>query len=130
MTVHTREIAREEWGQFFDKISRHYLGRLVKVELLGADLGVRVVAQGLPLIGITAEHEAGGRVNILLVAGNLKEGHVTHAISDPRHVWIEQEINGSDNAIEILSNSDYAVIIELSAPQPGAQAPGRVAMAF
>lgn len=124
MTIHTREIAKDEWRQFFDNTSRHYVGREVKIELLGPDLGVHVVARKLPLMGITVEKSAGGSAEIEIIAGDLEKGNVTHVISSPQHVWIEQEINGGDNAIEIESAGGNAVIIELSAQKqdrPAAQ---------
>ena len=115
MTTHTREIAMDEWRFFFDNASRHYQGREVKIELLGPDLGVHVLSQRLPLMGITVEENpGGGGAEIQIMTGDPEKGNVTHVISAPRHVWIEQEINGGDNAIEIESAGN-AIIIELSA---------------
>jgi hypothetical protein len=119
MITRTREIAKDEWRLFFDNTSRHYLGREVKVELLGPDLGVHFVARKLPLIGITVEKGANGETEIEIIAGDLERGHVSHTVSSPEHVWIEQEINGGDNAIEIESAGGNAVVIELSASPQG-----------
>ena len=114
----TREIAKDEWRQFFDNSSRHYLGREVKIELIEPDLGVDLVVPKLPLIGITVKG-ASGDAEIEIIAGDPERGHVRHTISSPQHVWIEQEINGGDNAIEIEGADGNAVIIELSASQQG-----------
>ena len=109
----TREIARADWPHFLDSVSRHYQGREAKIEVLGPELGVHVIARGMPLMGITAEKGARGDLEIQVIAGDPNKGHVTHVIDAPEHVWVEQEMNGGDNALEIASSEGNAVIVEL-----------------
>jgi hypothetical protein len=64
-----REIPRDEWAGFLDSFSRQHEGWLVSLEVLGAEIGAQVEAQGLPLEGITAELKGGNEDAVTIILG-------------------------------------------------------------
>ena len=49
----SRSIPRNEWGTFFDVVSKGLTGKRVEVEAASLELGDQIVAEWLPLLGIT-----------------------------------------------------------------------------
>lgn len=98
-----REIPRDEWIEFFDGFSRQHEGWLAAVEVFGADIGAQVEARELPFAGITAEFKGSGENMISLLLGEEAEDHVTHTISRPTHVRLEQTAEGANAALQIES---------------------------
>jgi hypothetical protein len=108
-----REIPREEWTGFMDSFSRQHEGWLVTVEVMGREIGAQVEAEGKPLEGITAELKDGGDALISITVGMTPEEHVTHNITGPTHVRIEQSENGADMALQIESSDGEATLVRL-----------------
>jgi hypothetical protein len=48
-----REVPKEGWRAFFDLMSKALLGKRAEVEVASLDLGDQIVAEWVPLIGIT-----------------------------------------------------------------------------
>jgi hypothetical protein len=108
-----REIPREEWAEFLDSFSRQHEGWLVTVEVLGEEIGAQVEAKGKPLEGITAELKGGGDDSITITMGLAPAEHVTHNITAPTHVRIEQAENGADMALQIESAEGATTLVRL-----------------
>src|SRR5215217_1108208 len=98
-----REVPRAEWVNYLDGFSRQHEGWLVTVEVLGAEIGAQVEAQELPLEGITAGSKAGGEGVITIILGGGPRERVTHSITRPAHVRVEQTESGADMALQIES---------------------------
>lgn len=105
----TREVARPEWREFFDDFSRQHQGWLVTMEMLGPDLGDMVEARQLPLEGIVVEPGGDGEMAIEVIAGDRPDSHISHTVTQPQRVWLEQTAEGADEALEIESY-DQAVL--------------------
>jgi Family of unknown function (DUF5335) len=106
-----REIPRDEWVEFLDSFSRQHEGWLVTVEVLGSEIGAQVEAQELPLQGITAELKDGGEDAISVILGGGPTGHVTHSITGPTHVRIEQTEDGADMTLQIESGDGVTTLV-------------------
>src|SRR5882762_145619 len=48
-----RNLPREQWRGFFDRMSKPLLGKWAEIEVAALDLGDQIVAEWIPLIGIT-----------------------------------------------------------------------------
>ena len=48
-----RQLPRNEWRGFFDLMSKALLGKRAEIEVASLDLGDQIVAEWVPLIGIT-----------------------------------------------------------------------------
>ena len=99
----TREIPRNEWSAFFDSFSRLHQGWLVTIEALGGDIGAQVEARELPLQGVSADLKGENESVISIMAGSGPQHHVTHNISAPTKVMLQQNEEGADEALEIES---------------------------
>ena len=98
-----------------DGFSRQHEGWLVTVEVLGSEVGAQVEAQGLPLRGVTAELK-GGEDTISITIGGKDAERVTHTITRPTHVRIEQAENGADMALQIESADGVATLVRFRSP--------------
>ena len=96
----TREIPRDEWTSFFDRLSRMHLDEEIRVEVLRGDIGAQLEVTALPLDGITADLKA-GESSIAIAAGRTLDDHVTHIISDPVHVRVLEGPAGDAEVLEI-----------------------------
>lgn len=108
-----REIAREEWADFLDTFSRQHEGWLVTVEVMGTGIGAQVEAEEKPLEGITAELKGGGEDLISIIVGRTPEERVTHNITAPTHVRVEQAENGADMALQIETSGGTTTLVRL-----------------
>ena len=108
-----REIPREKWADFLDSFSRQHEGWLVTVEVLGEEIGAQVEAKEKPLEGITAELKGGGEDSISIIVGRTPAEHVTHNITAPTHVRIEQAENRADMALQIESSEGVTTLVRL-----------------
>ena len=118
MEARSREIAPEQWKQFFDETSRHYFGR--QVDLLWFEVGEHphALATRMPFIGCTFESDGSEMPALVVRAGNSTSNNpklVTHVVRAPRHVWMRQVANGGDNAMRIESDDGSSLVIEFSA---------------
>ncbi len=96
----TREIPRSEWIQFFDNFSRRQEGWQVALEVFGPDIGDQVEERDMFFAGATAEvSDDGDRIEIMM--GGKPSGHVTHVITAPILVELQQTDLGIDSALQI-----------------------------
>jgi hypothetical protein len=108
--MQTREIPRDEWAAFFDSFSRQHEGWLATVEVLGKEIGAQVEARELALRGITAELK-GDEDTISIILGETPKDHITHIITGPSHVRLEQTESGAHEALQIESASGVTTLL-------------------
>lgn len=88
-TSHT--LPRSEWRSFFDAVSGVLVGKRIEIEAASLDLGDQIVADWVPLLGITYD----ARDNMLDVALS----GLTHLIRQPREILVQ----GDPNHVEIVA---------------------------
>jgi hypothetical protein len=101
--MQTREIPRDEWLTFFDAFSRQHEGWLATVQVLGEEIGAQTEANELPLVGVTADLKDGEDDTVAIIMGEAAEDHITHTVTRPAHVRLEQAEGGADEALEVES---------------------------
>lgn len=109
--MRTREIPRDEWVAFFDGFSRQHEGWLVTIEVLGSELGAQVEARELRLEGITADLKGGDEDTISIMVGETPDDHITHVITAPSHVHLEQTQEGANEALQIESGDRVTTLL-------------------
>ena len=96
----TRDIPRTEWAAFFDSFSRQHEGRRITLEVFGLDIGDQIEERELALEGVTAElAEAGDKIEIMI--GAKPDDHITHTITAPNLVSLEQTDEAADLVLAI-----------------------------
>jgi len=121
----TQEIPRDEWKIFFDTFSRQHEGWLATLEVLATDIGAQQEAHDLPLEGITAASKDDKSQEITINLGKTAEDHVTHTITEPTRVWLEQSSHGANAALEIES-ADVKTLLRFRSALPAEMVDGVV----
>ena len=112
----TREISRSEWPEFFDSFSRQHEGWLVTLEIFGTDIGAQVQEHELAFEGIVDEWDEVQGNQIVIMVGSKPDDHITHNISRPTHVSLEQTDEGADAALAIKSADGVTALLRFRSP--------------
>lgn len=112
----TRQIPRGEWTMFFDNFSRKQEGWEVALEVFGPDIGDQSEERHLFFAGATAEvgNQGGRGDRIEIMMGGKPGGHVTHTITAPVLVELQQTELGIDSALQIKSADGTTSLLHLS----------------
>jgi hypothetical protein len=124
--MRTKEIPRDEWKTFFDTFSRQHEGWLATLEVLGSEIGAQQEARNLPLEGITATSKDTVPETIAISLGKTPEDHVTHTITEPARVWLEQTAEGANAALEIESADQIKTLLRFRSALPAEMVDGVV----
>lgn len=103
----SRALARAEWRRYCDGVSKATAGRRVELDVASLDLGDRVEARWLPLVGLVFD----ARRDVLEVA---LDG-VSHSIISPRDFLLEETERGLV-AIEIVAGDDKIETLRFREP--------------
>jgi len=122
----TQEIPRDEWKTFLDTFSRQHEGWLATLEIFAIDIGAQREARDLPLEGITATSRDNASQTIAIILGKSSEDHVTHTVTDPTRVWLEQTSQGANAAIEIESADEVKTLLRFRSALPADMVDGVV----
>jgi hypothetical protein len=101
--MRTREISRSDWPEFFNTFSRQHEGWLVTLEVFGTEIGAQVEERELAFEGIVAEWDEIRGDEIAIIIGAQPDDHITHTITRPTQVSLEQTDEGADAALAIKS---------------------------
>jgi hypothetical protein len=122
----TQEIPRDEWTTFLDKYSRQHEGWLATLEVFAPDIGAQEEARDLPLEGIIADSKDANRETIAISLGDNPENHLTHTITDPTRLWLEQTAEGANAALEVESAGDVKTLLRFRSALPAEMVDGVV----
>ncbi len=114
----TQEIPREDWSNFFDVFSRQHEGWLATLEIFAPDVGAQEEAHELPLEGISIASGNSSADAIAINLGKTREDHITHTITKPEHVWLEQTSGGANAALEIESENQTKSLLRFRSSLP------------
>ena len=111
----TRQIPREEWTRFFSNLSRKQEGWEATLEVFGPDIGDQVEERRMYLTGLTAEvsPEKNGADKIAIMFGGRPGQHLTHTITSPVEVDLQQTDLGIDLALQIKSADGITNLLKL-----------------
>ena len=113
--MQTRQIPQSEWPSFLDGFSRQYEGWQVKLEVLNPEIGAQVEEAGLALEGLTDEWDEIKGNTIMIMAGNTPDNHITHSITNPTEVTLEQTDEGAVMALSIKSTDGTTALLSFRA---------------
>jgi hypothetical protein len=112
----TKEIPKNEWPEFFDSFSRQHEGWLVTLEIFGTDIGAQVEERELAFEGIVDEWDEVQGNEIVIMIGAKSDDHITHSISRPTQVSLEQTDEGADAALAIKSGDGTTTLLRFRSP--------------
>jgi Family of unknown function (DUF5335) len=108
--MRTQEVPKNEWTGFFDNFSRKHEGWLVSLEIFGPEIGAQVEERELALEGITSEDGPEGNT-IMIMMGVKPDDHITHSVTRPTQVSLEQTDEGADAALAIKSGDGLTTLL-------------------
>jgi hypothetical protein len=91
------------WPKFFKNLSLRQEGWEVSLEVLGQDIGDQVEERHMFLTGLTAElsDEASRPDKIVMMLGGTPARHLTHILTAPTEVALQQTDLGIDSVLQI-----------------------------
>jgi len=81
-----RNIPKSEWRPFFDRMSKALLGKWAEIEVAQLDLGDQIVAEWIPLLGVTYDSND----DLLDVALD----RLDHLIHRPKEIMVDESPEG------------------------------------
>ena len=102
-----RTLPRASWTNFFDLMSKSLLGQSAEIEVSSLDLGNQIVAEWVPMRGITYD----AKDDLLEVA---LDG-LDHLIRRPREIVV-QEIPGGLASVAVVDDEGTKQIVRMKAP--------------
>ena len=103
----TREIAHDEWSEFFDRVSGSLQGKKILIEVDYPDLGAQIEASKLSLNGLSYDRKG----DAFIISTEVIE----HLIHQPRKIFVSGDEDGFDG-LEITTDGGGAHIISFSEP--------------
>lgn len=97
----TQGLPREEWGAFFDDLSRQYEQGMVSVDISGDGASESPVFQSLPLMGIQLNTKGSDAGSITIMAGQDADTAISHTIPAVTQVSVARDAGGSIAAVQI-----------------------------
>lgn len=103
----TRTLPKSEWKPFFNQVSKGLLGKRAEIEVASLDLGDQIVAEWIPMIGITYDSQ-----DDLL---DVSLDRVSHLIRHPREIVAEENENGL-RSVAVVDGEGIRQIVNLKDP--------------
>ena len=107
--TNSRTIPQAEWRTFFDAMSTALEGKRVQIEAASLELGDQIVAEWLPLLGVTYD----SRDDLFDVA--LGDLELDHLIRHPRQVLVQEGPSGVE-MIAVVTEDGTKQLLRLQDP--------------
>src|SRR5258705_9056933 len=101
------QVPQREWREFFDRMSTGLLGKWAEIEVASLDLGDQIVAEWIPLLGITYD----SREDLLDVALD----RANHLIRHPREILVENTEAGL-SVVAVFDEDGARQVVRLKEP--------------
>lgn len=105
--MQTREITKDNWQGFFDRVSRALQGKIIQIEVDSLELGAQVEVDKLSLNGLTYD----GKDDAFIISTE----EIEHVIRSPQQIFVSDGTDGI-NSLEVRSAEGSAQIISFSEP--------------
>ncbi len=97
----TQGLPREEWGAFFDDLSRQFEQGQVSAEARGNGQQDTPIFQNLPLLGIQLNTKGSDAGSITIIAGKDEDTAISHTITGPTRINVARDADGTVAAVQI-----------------------------
>jgi hypothetical protein len=100
-------VPPSEWRAYFDRMSKALLGKWAEIEVASLDLGDQIVAEWVPLLGITYDSHD----DMLDVALDRS----SHLIRHPKEILVE-ETPGGLASVAVIDKEGARQVVRLKEP--------------
>ncbi|MCL5735937.1 MAG: DUF5335 domain-containing protein [Actinobacteria bacterium] len=119
----TRTIPTDQWSEFLDSFTREQRTRAVTIRVSDRELGYQEEIKRVPLLGVSADMEAGGGPKIEVMVGTTELDHTTHSVINPTAVRLLEDEGGEPEILELEAYDGSKTIVVLKPTaygEPGA----------
>jgi uncharacterized membrane protein len=102
-----RTIPQAEWRTYFDGLTSVLIGKRAEVEAASLELGDQIVAERVPLLGVT--YDPHGQVLDVVLGG------LDHRISRPQEILVQEGPSGVET-IAVVAADGARQILRLKDP--------------
>jgi hypothetical protein len=100
-------VPQSEWQGFFDRMSKALLGKWAEIEVASLPLGDQIIAEWIPLLGITYDTKD-DLLDVALDRSN-------HLIRHPREIVVE-ETDGRLVGVAVVDGEGERQVVRLKEP--------------
>ena len=122
MSDQRRELQRDEWREWFEKLTQECEGYDVMIEVVSEDFGDQFEAERLPLTYLAFDDKD----DVFIVAVGGKDGRyqavLRHMVEHPKAILAEQLTGETPWAIEVIGPDGTQTIVTLRM-RPGLPSP-------
>jgi hypothetical protein len=111
----TREIPRTEWVEFLDRFSQQHDGWLVSLQVFDRDMGAQIIAENVPLRGITADLKD-REDQISINVGKEEAEHSNHIIENARRIQLQVNAQGAHESLNFESSNGAMTLLQFRVP--------------
>ena len=105
--ANVHNLSKSEWRSFFDRTSKALLGTSAEIEVASLDLGDQIVAEWIPLLGITYDSQD----DLMDVALE----RFDHLIHGPKEISVEESPAGVES-IAIVDADGARQVVRFKEP--------------
>lgn len=102
-----RRLPESEWSAFFTRVSDGVLGKRAEIEVASLDLGDQILAEWVPLLGITYDTED----DLLDVALE----RTSHLIRHPKEILVDEGPDGL-RSVAVVDGAGTRQVVRLKDP--------------
>jgi hypothetical protein len=107
------ELPRDQWRQFFDKLTQDYEGFDVTIEVLSPDLGDQVEAERLPLASLAYDERDDAFIAAVGGQDRRYPVQLRHIIEHPRAIYSDELTDETPWVIDVIGPDDTQTIITI-----------------
>jgi hypothetical protein len=114
--MNTRQIPRQEWPGFLSDLSKKWEGQGVALEVFGMEIGDQIEERQMFFAGVSAEltDKADRQDKIEMMLGGKAGAHLTHTITAPTEVDLQQAEGGVESALLIKAADGTTSLLRLT----------------
>ena len=109
------ELKKEDWGTFFDNLSKRRYEWITEVEVINPTAGDQILSNGLPFNGITVE-PGDEHTSIHVSVGETTGNHQTHTITDPTRVAFLAGDDTHSDVVDIEEADGTKTLLRFTGP--------------
>jgi hypothetical protein len=109
----SKSIPKEQWGEFFDRVSLVNAGQRISIEIINTTLGDEELVKNSPLLAMI--YDRPGKGNSLAIELGTDEVTYAHAIDAPTTVSTGQNSAGETIIISITDPTGTQTLVKFQA---------------
>jgi len=108
----TKKIPADRWAEWSTTFTNGNRGRLIKIEIVGDEVGAEALADGTTLVAL--DYDPAGKGNNFVISYGDEVAPSSHMIAKPVGLWQAQDENGLVVSLEVETEDGSRTIVTLN----------------